>query len=298
MAVFFIPSRFSKRITAIPEEAGPSAGGAEAAVLPSPGEEVEFDEPGSGLKLRGIFLPGVKGRAEKCAVIFCHGLGGAKTQLIEQAKFVHSLGYDILLFDMRGHGESRGNFTSLGYFEKYDVLAACRYVMEERGARRIVLYGFSMGAVAAALAAAEDEAVVGVVAESPYDTLENIVAHKAREHYHVPKWPLVSLSLWMTEVRRNFDRRDVDLTRALPLLAGRPLLLVASSADKTIPIEITRRLRQYLVKGQEYWEVTGDEHGRIFGGEHGSEYRDRLRSLLARCEAVLPRGSSARAVNP
>jgi pimeloyl-ACP methyl ester carboxylesterase len=293
MAVFLIPMLFSRKMTAIPEEAGQSAPDIPADRLPTPHEKVEFCEPESGLRLRGIFIPGGGERAEKCAVIFCHGLGSTKAQLIDQANFVHLLGHDVLLFDMRGHGDSEGNFTSLGYFEKQDVLAACKYMEQERKARGIALYGFSMGAVAAALAATEDASVVGIIAESPYDSLENIVAYKAREHYGVPKWPLVTLSLWATEVRRNFDRREVDLTKALPLLTGKPILLVASSGDKTIPVEMTRRLKPYLGEGQEYWEVEGVEHGKIFCGEHGKEYEGRLRSLLSRCDAILSRGISA-----
>jgi hypothetical protein len=208
-------------------------------------------------------------------------------QLGAQAQFVHLLGHDVLMFDMRGHGASEGDFTSLGYFERHDVLAACRYLREARGAKGIVLYGFSLGAVAAVMAAAEDEGVLGVVAESPYASLDEIVAHKAREHYHVPKWPLVTLSLWATEVRRGFDRREVDLTKALPRLAGKEALLVASRSDKTIPVEMTRELKDYLCEGHEYWEVTGAEHGMIFSGEHRGEFERRLRVLLARCDEAI-----------
>jgi pimeloyl-ACP methyl ester carboxylesterase len=289
MAVFFVPSLFSKKMTAIPDEAGEAPG--EASVqIPTPHEQVEFREPRSGLTLRGVFIPGNNANTQKCSVVFCHGLGGTKTQLVPQAEFVHSLGYDVLIFDMRGHGESEGDFTSLGYFERFDALAACTYMREKRGATAIVLFGFSMGAVTAALAAAEDRSVVGLIAESPYDSMENIVAYKAREHYHVPKWPLVTLSLWATEVRRNFDRHEVDLTAVLPLLAGKELLLVASTSDKTIPVEMTRRLRQYLSEGQEYWEVQGQEHGRIFTSERRSEYEQRIRALLSRCARTMPGG--------
>jgi hypothetical protein len=320
MAVFFVPSRFGKKMTEIPEVENAYAlpgflEGAGAAAH----EEVEFWEPGTGLALRGTFVPGRRGQSPstsgqprgkgvrpfpesrqvgtppqrltplsaKCSVIFCHGLTGTRMQLGAQAQFVHSLGHDVLMFDMRGHGASEGDFTSLGYFERHDVLAACGYLRERRGAKGIVLYGFSLGAVAAVMAAAEDEGVLGVVAESPYSSLEEIVAHKAREHYHVPKWPLVTLSLWATEVRRGFDRREVDLTKALPRLEGKEALLVASRSDKTIPVEMTRELKDYLCEGHEYWEVTGAEHGMIFSGEHRGEFERRLRGLLDSCDARL-----------
>ena len=295
LAVFYIPSRFSKKMTEIPEpcdeeplvEAFEGKHGGHL-------ESVEFREPETGLALRGIYLPGAgESREGKCAVILCHGLGGTRGQLMPVADFMHELGHDVLLFDYRGHGESEGDFTSLGYFEGRDTVAACAYMRENRGARRIVLFGFSMGAVAAALAAARDDSVVGLIAESPYDSLENVVARKAREHYHIPKWPIVTLSLWATEMRRNFDRREVDLTKVLPCLADRHVLLVASRGDQTIPVEMTRRLRSYLGEGHEYWEVDGVDHGGIFDSDFGPEYREHLRRFLSRCNGPYGRKDAA-----
>jgi len=294
LAIFYIPSRFGKKMTEIPDTCD------EEPLVRAFEEKhggrcknVEFQEPGTGLRLRGMYLPADAERRDKCTVVFCHGLGGTKAQLMPVADYVHSLGHDAFLFDMRGHGDSEGDFTSLGYFEAKDTLAACQHMRERHGADRIVLYGFSMGAVAAAMAA-QDDSVVGLVAESPFDSLENIVAHKAREHYHVPKWPVVTLSLWATEVRRNFDRRDVDLTKVLPRLEGKRVLLVASTGDTTIPAHITRRLTPYLRDGHNYWEVDGVEHGGIFESEFEPEYRARLRSFLVACGDASPRPAGSK----
>ena len=37
---------------------------------------------------------------------------------------------NVILFDLRGHGESDGDRFSLGYFEKRDVLGAIRYLRD------------------------------------------------------------------------------------------------------------------------------------------------------------------------
>jgi hypothetical protein len=91
-------------------------------------------------------------------------------------------------------------------------------------------------------------------------------------------------------MRRNFDRREVDLTKVLPRLADRHVLLVASRGDQTIPVEMTRRLRSYLGEGHEYWEVAGVDHGGIFDGDFGSEYREHLRRFLSRCNGSVHGG--------
>jgi hypothetical protein len=202
--------------------------------------------------------------------------------MLPRAGPLHERGYDVLLFDFRGHGRSGGVFASLGYFEMRDVAAAVEYLRRERGAESVLLYGFSMGAVAAVLAAARDGGVAGIIAESPFDSMENIVIRKAKERYRAPKF-LIKLVLWATSVRRGLEYREVDLTKALPRLKGLPILLVGTSADVTIPVEHTRRLAPLLSDGQEYWEVNGAAHGEIFSGEYGAEFERRVFDFLKRC---------------
>ena len=52
-------------------------------------------------------------------------------------------GYNVLMFDIRGHGESEGSKISGGYYEKRDLLGAVEYV-KGRGFERIGVLGFSM----------------------------------------------------------------------------------------------------------------------------------------------------------
>ena len=69
------------------------------------------------------------------------------------------------MFDLRSHGTSEGTLTTIGQLEKNDVLGAIEYVKNEHKSNQIALIGWSMGAVASILAAAESSEIK--VAEAP-----------------------------------------------------------------------------------------------------------------------------------
>ena len=61
-----------------------------------------------GLMLSGIYLPAQKSQHK--TVIVAHGyMGNAETMGV-YAKMFHDLGYNVLVPDARGHGESQGDY--------------------------------------------------------------------------------------------------------------------------------------------------------------------------------------------
>ncbi len=280
---FFLPMILARRITRVPDAIDFSENDAEfMARHEGEFERTEITESRFGHKLQITFFP-VETRDTRTCVLIAHGLGGKIEQMYPQAIAFHEENCDVCLFDFRGHGKSGGAFSSLGYLEMFDIMAITDWLRREKKISRIVLYGFSMGAVATILAAAYGGAVDGVIAESPFDSMENIVLHNAQKMLRVPRF-FVRMLLWGTDVRRNIEYKVVDIVRALPRLKGVPLLLVGTASDATVPVAQTRRAAEQLGEGQVYWEIDGPAHGAILTSEHGPEFRRRIRDLLARCK--------------
>jgi predicted acyl esterase len=72
-----------------------------------------------GLTLRGWWL---EGGDDNPIIVVVHGSGGNRADPAERmlgiAKDLVSYGYSVLMFDMRGHGESEGEYISAGIMRK------------------------------------------------------------------------------------------------------------------------------------------------------------------------------------
>src|SRR5437867_2925771 len=114
-----------------------------------PVTEVEFTS-NDGVALRGWWN---SGDSSMPVIIFVHGLNRSRLELLERAAESNRRGYGVLLFDLRNHGESGKAYTTIGIFESRDVCAASKWVREKTGSRPQILWGVSMGASSAILAA-------------------------------------------------------------------------------------------------------------------------------------------------
>jgi len=111
-------------------------------------------------------------------VLLCHGNGGNIGDRVEHARLLSTSGYDVLLFDYRGYGESSGRPTEEGTYR--DARAARRALLdqEEVDESRIAYLGESLGA-AVALELALEAPPRGLVLQSAFTSVREM----ARVHY-------------------------------------------------------------------------------------------------------------------
>ena len=116
----------------------------------------------------------------KGTVILFHGLGGNKSYILQEASEFRFLGYNIMLVDLRGHGNSGGNTTTLGFKESEEVKLAYDYT-KQKGEKNIFLWGVSMGAVSIAKAF-NDYSIrpAGVILEMPVSGLQSFLESRSR----------------------------------------------------------------------------------------------------------------------
>jgi len=150
---------------------------------------VNRDEPlatDDGLQLAAWYVPGTRPES----LILVHGLGANRADMLDLATVLHTRGYNLLLPDLRAHGRSQGNVSTLGVKEVRDIQAAVKYLQlqPEVDPYRIGIYGASLGGAVALLAAEQIPTLRGVVVDSTFATpvllrpLElgaNLVVHSA-----------------------------------------------------------------------------------------------------------------------
>ena len=242
-----------------------------------PYEEVEFTSRTDGLTLRGWYIEIERGGP---TVLFVHGVDSVRSgnNALLLASMLTERGFNVLLFDLRGHGSSDGDGLSGGDHERKDVLGAIDF-LEERGVppSNVGVLGVSMGAAAAALALAEAPSVEALVLDSPYANLSDLIAQEIGIRSVLPGW---AGSLFVPGVRLaarlalDIDIGAVDLERAVAEL-DYPVLIIHGEDDARVAVEHGIRVHTASHAESELWLLEGLGHADAFDA-HPEEYARRV----------------------
>lgn len=94
-----------------------------------------------GLKLHGTLVD----NQSDVYVIMVHGYRGDGASIISPIKKMNNKGYNLLIPDLRGHGESEGDYIGMGWDDRHDILQWVNFLLDINPNISIVLYGVSMG---------------------------------------------------------------------------------------------------------------------------------------------------------
>jgi uncharacterized protein len=189
---------------------------------------------GDGVQLAGWWIPNP---SAKRAIILVHGRYENRASHLALARPLFDAGYSVLLFDLRGHGESTPATCTYGVKESQDVVGAVAFV-ETQGvaAGQIGVIGWSLGAASALLAMDRTPDIVAVVSDSAYADSSPLLARNALR-------PVLKLALRFT---RGVNLNDVRPDRALADVAAtsdRQVFLIHGALDDAVPVAQFERLR-------------------------------------------------------
>ncbi len=236
-----------------------------------PFQEISFVTH-DGLTLRGWHIPG----CNDAIVIFVHGFARDRTELLPEAVWLVEQGYGALLFDTRAQGASDGAHISFGFHEALDVQAAVDRVIQRSPGEKIGVMGYSMGAVAAIRAAAQDEHIRAVIAVSPFADFRDVV--NQRLAYLRPLAPLV---VWWGERMSGLHLDDLRPVDEVAALSPRPILIMQAEADALLPLDSGQRLYAAAGEPKELWSAPGVGHAN-FRQAAPQAYRRRVLDFFSR----------------
>jgi len=195
-------------------------------------EDVLFPSRDDDRTLSGWYIPG-----GTFAIIIVTGFNSNRYNpeicSLEISRDLRGKGVSILLFDMRGQGESEGEGTTFVDFEQ-DIGGAIDYI-KSRGYRDIGLLGFSLGA-AEALIFASQEDVATVISDSCFANVDDMLVSVGIKEGGLPEFlvkflnPGVSL---IASVIYSYERVDpVNIVADIKC----PILFIHGETDDLIPV--------------------------------------------------------------
>lgn len=207
--------------------------------------------------LSGWYIPS----RNRAAVILLHGYGANRLEMLTRAEFLARHGYGVLLYDLRGHGESGGTLRTNGWLDVKDVTAALGFLhnQEDIDLDRIGILGFSVGGQVALRAAAQNELLRAVVADGPslVKTEDAPPPNSLFEHVN----PVVTRMIDRVFEWRIGATAPLGVVEAMPEIAPRAVLLIATGQD-AMELRIAQNYYEHAGDPKTLWQIPEAGHGR------------------------------------
>ncbi|MCR4562325.1 MAG: alpha/beta hydrolase [Bacilli bacterium] len=169
-------------------------------------------------------------------------------------------GFNVLLVDQRGHGESEGRTFTFGVKEQYDVDSWIDYLNKRYNNPKMFLYGISMGGNTVVNCVAHNLPmnVLGVIADSPYNRARDVVMYRAKERNY-PHFIAVGLLYPAAAIFAHFNLNKGDAAEAVKKTKI-PVLIIHGNRDKTSPTFLTEQIYQANPQMVTYFQVPNAVH--------------------------------------
>lgn len=204
---------------------------------------------GAGVALRGWRCTATAPR--HATIVYLHGVAdnrGSATGAI--ARFL-PLGYDVIAYDSRAHGDSSGEACTYGFYEKQDLRRAIDTIDGP-----VVLIGDSLGAAVALQEAADDPRVTAIVAAETFSDLRTVATERAPWIFTNGQ---IDRAFVLAAREGRFDVDAVSPARAASRIAV-PVLLIHGTADVDTPPAHSQRVFDRLKGPKRLVLVPGAPH--------------------------------------
>ncbi len=204
----------------------------------------------------------VKDKPEKIAIL-CHGFGYAKYSGIKYAKMFFRLGYRVIIYDHRNHGYSGKAYTSMGFYERYDLKKLVDWCYERFGEKCIIVtHGESMGAATVLMHLGIDRRVNFAIADCAYSDLTQLLCHQLKQYYHLPCF-LLPIESFITYLRAGFWFNEVSPIRVVRHSLT-PVLFIHGKIDNLVPADMTRQMYHNKKRFKAMYLVAGAKHAESY----------------------------------
>ena len=212
-----------------------------------------------GLKLVGLNIQNHEGAPY---IIMVHGMRDTKVSLFSRAYEFDQLGYNILLPDQRGTGDSDSAPYTYGFKESQDLLVWINYLITKDPEVQIILYGQSMGASAVMMATAYHlpENVKCLIEEGGFSSLEEefsyYIQRKTGIRYTKPVLKIVE-----REMKEKFGMKYADVNPKQCLENNEiPLLIIHGEEDQYVPFVMAKKIYNHNKGEKKYYPIANADH--------------------------------------
>lgn len=217
-----------------------------------------------GLNLKGYYLEAEEPTNK--VVVFAHGyLGRANDMSLFGQYYYEELGYNMFTADLRGHGQSEGDYIGFGWHDRLDYVDWIERIVKQNPDAEIILHGVSMGAATVLMASGEElpENVKAIVADSPYSGVYELFSYQLDRMFHLPAVPILPTTGMVTNFRAGYTLKEASAMDQVSK-TDIPILYIHGDGDTFVPTSMAKELYENTKSDAELVIFEGANHGESF----------------------------------
>jgi dipeptidyl aminopeptidase/acylaminoacyl peptidase len=217
----------------------------------------------NGNNLNGWMLK-PKGTAITHTILHFHGNGGNILGQFSIMKPLLAKGFQVFVFDYSGFGFSEGKATRKNLLK--DGISAVNYLKNRADVKdtKFIIYGQSYGGhLAICVAEKMQNKIDGLVSEGAFSSHKDIAADGMKNKF--------------TETMARLWVKDIYSAKKAIAKIKKPILIIHSSEDKTIPFAMGKKLFEKAIEPKAFMEVTGGHILSLF--KYADEISEKIKKM-------------------
>ncbi len=239
----------------------------------------------SGYKAHAIYLYAPTPTVKTAVVV--HGYKVRAEGMLHIAyMYNHDIGYNVLLPDLYGHGQSDGDHIQMGWQDRWDVVrwsaVADDIFKQTRTSSTIqVIHGISMGAATTMAVSGEKtpDYVKCFVEDCGFSSVWKEFAAQLKEQFGLPSFPLMNTTSMLCYHKYGWSfsqAQQIEQVRR----STKPMLFIHGDKDSFVPYSMLKPLYESKRQGhKDMFIAKGSVHAKAYA-DHHIEYTNRVKAFL------------------
>ena len=247
----------------------------------------------SGYKAHAIYLYAPKLTGKTAVVV--HGYKVRAEGMLHIAYlYNHDMGYNVLLPDLYGHGESEGDHIQMGWNDRWDVIKwsevadeifkkknSLQKTKQKDSHTQQVLHGISMGAATVMAVSGEKtpDYIKCFVEDCGYTSVWDEFAAQLKDQFGLPSFPLMNTTSELCRWKYGWSFAEAQQMEQVRR-STKPMLFIHGDKDDFVPYRMLQPLYEAKTKGKkDVFIAKGSIHAMAYR-DHHEEYTKKVKEFV------------------
>ena len=215
-------------------------------------------------------------------VIGVHGYRSDHVMMEAVTSYYGENGFNACLPDLRGCGDSGGEYISMGWLDRKDMLSWINWIIVQDPDAQIILHGISMGGATVMMTSGEElpTQVTAIVEDCGYTSVWDIFKDELKYLYHLPTFPLLNVGSCILKIKAGYSFTEASSLKQIQN-AKVPILFIHGSEDNFVSTSMVYKLYDACPTEKQRLIIEGAGHGNSYNYNPGL-YFSTVRDFIGR----------------